>query len=313
MTSKTKWIIVVFLLLSLSVVIAACANPAEQMDFSPTVSNEPIAESIEKTQVQETTIITVTGNEVLSTVTPDTRLVPEDWQDWPIIPEVTEMAKDIYRKGLAKGNDSHAFSKVADCQSIQNTFLGFFDTPGKYDLDQDTHLQETIDHFSGYFNRDGEAMRSGFNAAAVLSPLLADPDNCLPDETPLECELRITRPIFVLIRLEFPFTERTPDTYERYMRQIIEYTLSQGAVPILATKADNEEGDHSINYTTAKLAYEYDLPLWNFWAKMAQYPDHGIDSGRDNMEFHLYEEHWNTQSFSFLRVLDNLWRDLRDI
>ena len=295
--------------LMMILLLISCSNSPEEVVFSPSISPEPIEEVLQKTPTQS-------GDkqaEIIPTSTPDTRLKPEDWQDWPIIPEVTDTAKRLYIQGVAMGNNLHAFSKVADCQSIKNAFLGFFDIPGKYQLGTDTHLQETIDHFKGFFNRDGEAMRFGFNAAAVLSPLWADPDNCYPDETPLECELRITQPIFVLIRLEFPFTERTPDTYERYIRQIIEYTMSQGAIPILATKADNEEGDHSINYTTAKLAYEYDLPLWNFWALMTQYPDHGIDSGRDDMNFHLYEEHWNTQSFSFLRVLDHLWRSLRDI
>lgn len=236
---------------------------------------------------------------------------PENWRNWPIIPEVTETARAIYRKGIAMGNNTHAFSKVADCHNVKDSFLGFFDHPGQYsDITGVSELEDTINNFQGYFDRNGQATQRGFNAAAVLSPLWADPEVCLPDENPLECELRITRPIFVLVSLEFWFEDRTPETYERYMRQIIEYTMSQGAVPILATKADNVEKDHSINLTTAKLAVEYDLPLWNWWAAAQPLGDHGIDVGRDN--FHITIEAWNVRSKSFLQVLDYLWENLRD-
>ena len=95
----------------------------------------------------------------------------------------------------------------------------------------------------------------------------------------------------------FWFEGRNPDTYERYMRQIIEYTMAQGAVPILATKADNIEKDQSINLTTAKLAYEYDLPLWNWWAAAQPLGDHGIDPYRDG--FHISVAAWNERSKTF--------------
>ena len=54
-------------------------------------------------------------------------------------------------------------------------------------------------------------------------------------------------------------------------------------MPILATKADNLEGDHSVNAAIAQLAYEYDIPLWNFWLAVQPLPYHGLnDDG-----FHL--------------------------
>jgi hypothetical protein len=244
--------------------------------------------------------------------TKDARLLPEDWQNWPIIPEVTHTAREIYQQGIAMGNNPHAFSKVGDCQNVKQSFLGFFDHPGKYEgLTGIEPLADTIENFKGYFDRDGQSTQYGFNAAAVLSPLWADPDICLPDETPLECELRITRPSFVLISLEFWFEGRTADVYERYMRQIIEYTISQGVVPILATKADNIEKDHSLNLATAQLAYEYDIPLWNWWAAAQPLGDHGIDKDRDG--FHITVQAWNIRSKTFLQTLDHLWKGLREI
>lgn len=300
---KNKMMVFGILLLMLS----ACVAPLETGFATPLAEEDGAQVYIHstKTAAMESSPISVQASSTL-----DERLLPEEWRDWPVIPEVTETAREIYRKGIAMGNNPNAFSKVGDCQNVREAFLGFFDRPGQYDfISGIDDLKDTIEQFKGYFNRDGEATKFGFNAAAVLSPLWADPQVCLPDETPLECELRITRPTFALISLEFWFAGRSPEIYERYMRQIIEYTISQGVVPILATKADNVEKDHSINLTTAKLAYEYDLPLWNWWAAAQPLGDHGIDSYRDG--FHITEQAWNVRSKTFLQTLDHLWEELR--
>ena len=299
------------IIFSLLLLYAIGCSAKSKPEFTPPVGDETRSQPY----VSATQTMIVEGSaapEVTLTPTEDTRLAPENWQDWPIIPEVTETAREIYRKGIAMGNNPRAFSKVGDCQNVKQAFLGFFDHPGKYEgLTGIDDLQETIENFQGYFDRDGQSTQYGFNAAAVLSPLWADPDICLPDETPLECELRITRPTFVLVSLEFWFAGRTPDVYERYMRKIIEYTIAQGAVPILATKADNIEKDYSLNLTTARLAYEYDIPLWNWWAAAQPLGDHGIDPYRDG--FHISVQAWNIRSKTFLQTLDHLWKGLRGI
>ncbi len=246
------------------------------------------------------------------TATPDTRLPPERWQEWPVVPAATGRAIEIYRQGLAMGNNPRAFSKIGDCQNVRAAFMGFFDHPDRYNLGPAyQYLQETIDNFTGYFDTDGQAVKGGFNAATVLSPLWANPDVCLAGENPLECELRVTKPTIVFISFEVWWKGRTDEEYEKYMRQIIETVLAHGAVPILATKADNVEGDHSINLTTARLAHEYDLPLWNFWLAVQPLPNHGMDPVR-NDGFHISTEAWNTRSFTGLQALDSIWRGVRD-
>jgi len=250
-----------------------------------------------------------------ATATIDSELVAtlmpaEEWRDWPIVPTVTAHAIEIYRQGLTMGLDPHAFSKVGDCQSVKAAFMGYFDVPERYSLgDHYAYLQETIDNFAGHFNTDGQAVRGGFNAAAVLSPLWADPGVCLAGETPLDCELRITKPIIVFVSLEVWWDGRTPEQYEKLMRQILDTIIAHGAVPILATKADNVEGDNSLNLTTAELAYEYDLPLWNFWAAVQPLPYHGMDMLR-NDGFHISTDAWSTRSFTALEALDSVWRGL---
>lgn len=244
------------------------------------------------------------------TATADRRLPPERWQEWPIVPAVTEHAIEIYRRGQGMGLDTHAFSKVGDCQSIKAAFMGYFDIPERYSLGNDyAYLQQTVDAFAGHFNTDGQAVRGGFNAAAVLSPLWADPNSCLAGENPLECELRITKPVLVIVSLEVWWDGRTAQQYETLMRRILDTIIAHGAVPILATKADNVEGDNSLNMTTAKLAYEYDLPLWNFWAAVQPLPAHGMDTNR-NDGFHISTDAWSTRSFTGLEALDSIWRGL---
>ena len=242
--------------------------------------------------------------------TPDTRPLPADWRDWPYVPTISNRALEIYKKGLAMGNDPHAFSVVGDCQSIPGVFLGKFNDPRLYHLDPAyAGLQETIDFYKGSFNRDGNAVRGGFTAATILSPLQADPEFCKPGETPLTCEFRVHNPSILIISLETWADPKTVDRYENYLRQILDKSIERGVLPLLGTKADVAEvggGKHVINPIIAKLAYEYDLPLWNFWRSAQALTNGGIDPSRDG--FHLTQEGWDLKSFVALQALDTARR-----
>jgi hypothetical protein len=55
------------------------------------------------------------------------------------------------------------------------------------------------------------------------------------------------------------------------------------------------------------LAYEYDLPLWNFWRAAQDLPNQGLDLYRED-GFHISYEAWTERSFTALRTLDVMWR-----
>ena len=204
-------------------------------------------------------------------------LPPERWKDWPVAPVVSQRARQIYQQGLAMGNLPTHFSKIGDCQNIRQYFLGMFDDPTTYGLGRDNeYLIPTISYFQQSWNRTSEAVRSGFNVASVLTSINANPKTCLPGETPLDCEFRIWKPSIVIISMETWTKDRPTDTYTGYLRQIIDYAIAKGAVPILATKADNLEGDFSINKAIVQLAAEYDIPLWNFWRAADPLPYNGL-------------------------------------
>jgi len=295
-------------LLSITILImifsAGCA-PASSISAAPVQPRSTQTIMITHTPLQPNTA--VPSPTLSPSVTPDDRLPPEEWMDWPVVPEPTNRVFEIYLKGIELGNDPHHFSKIGDCHNVREAFMGLFDKPGWYKLrDENANLQPVIDWFAGSFDRDGYAVKGGFNAAAVLNPTWADQEFCQPDESPVACEVRIHNPSFAIVSLELAWLGRTPERYEDYMRQILDLLIAEGVIPILATKADNQEGDHSLNFTTAKLAYEYDLPLWNFWRAAQELPNQGMDPYRDD-GFHISYEAWTERSFTALRTLDVLW------
>jgi hypothetical protein len=247
--------------------------------------------------------------EIINTPTPDTRILPKNWQDWPIIPQATNRSKEIFKDGKTKGVNLNAYSKIGDCQNVKESFMGIYDTGRYFLLDSQKDWQQTIDQFKGFYNRDSFAFGQGLNVAAALSPLHSDPSNCQSGENPIECELRVINPAYAFIRFERWYPDVTPpETYEKYLRQIIDLVIEHGTVPILMTKADNVEGGQQINQIIVNLAYEYDIPLYNWWKAAQALPNRGLDPLRDDL-FHIDPEYaWTEQSAYGLGTLDSIWK-----
>ncbi|MBI5932828.1 MAG: hypothetical protein HY867_03900 [Chloroflexi bacterium] len=300
-----------FTILILSILLAGCSPTLPSPNLTPDTGTPDTETPAVASPVSDATI-TVAAPRPNVSPTPDLRLDPETWQEWPVIPQVSARAREIYQKGLALGNDPKRFSKIGDCQSVPASFLGIYETDRYSFAPEYQTLQETVDFYNGSFEREGESVRGGFNTSSVLLPFWANAEVCEPGESPMACENRIHNPSVVFISLEVWFEGRTPDVYEKYLRQIIEFNIEQGALPILATKADNVEGDHSINRAIAKLAHEYDLPLWNYWRAVQPLPNHGLDP-TDMTGFHLNVDGWNMRSFSALQVLDAVHRATADL
>ena len=247
-------------------------------------------------------------------------LAPDAWQTYPIVPEVSERAVEIYSRGLALGNNPGAFSKIGDCESTPTWFLGDFDRgAGYYRLGEHSELEAVIGRFSGSFLRESLAAGRGFSASSVLTTLWANPDQCEPGESPLACELRVHRPSMAFVMLGT--NDRWQDEmFESRMREILDYLVEAGVVPILATKADNLEGDGSLNATIVQLAYEYDLPLWNYWLAVQPLPSHGLQP--DGAHITWARNHfddaaamrngWPVRNLTALQALDAVWRAVAD-
>jgi len=228
--------------------------------------------------------------------------------------------RDVYQHGLEMGNDPTHFSVIGDCQNVSSYFLSVFEKPDEYSLgDEYAYLQPTIDYYQGSFSRVSVAVKGGFNAAAVISPLRSDPKTCNPNESPLDCELRIWKPSVVLVSMETWWSQKPEQEYEKYMRKVLDRIIETGAVPIIATKADNLEGDYAINATVAKLAYEYDIPMWNFWAAVQPLPNHGLSDDGFHLTFgrnffddpvRMNNDAWPWRNLTALQTLDAVHNSL---
>lgn len=229
--------------------------------------------------------------------TPD----PAQWMDWPVVPTaLSARARQIYAEGLAAGNRAGTFSKVGDCGGTPSWFLGDFDRgPRNYDLGPYPELEAVIAAYPGSFERASLAVRNGFTASGVLLPLWADRKQCDADESPLACELRLHRPAIALIMLGTNSAPRA-ERFEAELRKVIDETIARGVLPVLATKADNLEGDHRINAAVARLAAEYELPVWNYWRAVQDLPGAGLQDDGGHLT-------WAPNDFSDPRNLQSAW------
>jgi len=328
------WLLVLagFFLLTVS-----CSIPQVSADYpsveetgqpSSKATNPPDIESatIQSTLETPTAIPTHTSESTLPENTPEPTpspaptptptLNPSDWQDWPIIPQIGPVTREIFLKGQELGNHPTAFSKVGDCGSTPAWFLGDFDRGEKfYSLGEYDELVAVIDQFQGSYGRTSLAAKSGFNASSVFAPLWSNRDFCEPNETPLACEYRVHKPAFALVMLGSNDVYHL-DTFEAQMRKIIEFSIENGVVPILSTKADNLEGDFSINKTMAQLANEYGIPLLNYWAAVQSLPNHGLQEDGVHITWarNFFDDPaamksgWTVRNLTALQMLDAVWR-----
>lgn len=247
---------------------------------------------------------------------------PLDWQQMPVVPVIDEAQRqrlqEIYQRGLELGNNPQAFSKVGDCGSTPSWFLGDFDRgPRYYSLGEHTYLEPVIDYYQGSFARTSLAAKAGFTTASVLTPLWADRKQCEANESPLACEYRLHRPSIALITLGTNDIWHA-DEFEPQLREIIEYSIDQGVIPVLSTKADNLEGDGSLNAIIHRLAQEYQLPLWNYWLAVQPLPDGGLQDDGAHITFagnrfddpRAMEKGWPWRNLTALQVLDAVWQAL---
>jgi hypothetical protein len=314
-TSKTLLLFIVLL------VLAACDTP----EWGHNIQNVPSATAT-NTQVPtllppQATATTVqplpaTEEESSTVLAPTPTLAPDAWKSMPIVPVVSPRMLAVYQAGLAAGRDPNRFSKIGDCQNITTYFLASFDNPKQFRLGtQYAYLQPTIDHFAGSWSRQSLAVKGGENVAASMDPLWADPKKCNSGETPIACEIRVNNPSIVTISMEESWSGDLVK-YNEYLRKIVEYVLSQNVVPILATRAEVPGSKNSINEVVTRVAYDYQVPLWNFGVSVLPLPSYGLTADG----FHLSQagnffddpnsmkEGWPWRNLTALQAIDAVYR-----
>lgn len=246
--------------------------------------------------------------ETRATDTPSATPQVNAWMSLPVQPEPSESIRDIYLHGQTLGNDPNAFSIFGDCQAEPQEFLGVFETDEELVASLSPELQETVAYFQGSFSRVSSTAQDGTTPGSLLWDQWHRGEyGCQFGETPVDCELRIHRPSFVIIQIGSHFESRNTE----YLRRIINQLIAEGVVPIPATKADNRELDYRINRDMALLAEEFDLPLWNFWASLSDLPNRGLYTRDDRPlqgDIYLTDEAKVIHSMTGLEALDIVWR-----
>lgn len=311
-----------FILMILTV-LASCGTGQETTPaVPPQATEEPHPTQTESEPVRQATDLPATTMFTPAPTATKPPLQQDAWMNIPVVPTgVSARAREIYRLGLELGNDPKHFSIIGDCQNVSSYFLATFDNPVDFSLgDEYAYLQPTIDYYQGSFSRKSLAVKGGFNAAAVISPLRADPKSCNKNESPLDCELRVWRPSVVIVSMETWWSEKPAKEYDKYMRRVLDRIIETGALPIIATKADNLEGHHSINATIAQIAYEYDIPLWNFWAAVQPLSNHGLSQDNFHLTFarNFFDDPvrmksaWPWRNLTALQTLDAVRKGLNE-
>ncbi len=251
-------------------------------------------------------------------------------QNYPYIENITPHARDIFLRGQSLGNRPTVFSKVGDSITANEAFLVPIGL-GDYNLRDHTYLQPVIDYFSQTVARDANsfantslAAKGGWSAWQVITPRYADPTLCQAGETPLECEYRLVRPSIALIMLGTNDVMTTPSgTYESWMRQIVKISLERGVIPVLSTIPDfkregYEERVLELNGIIRRLAYEYDIPLWDYWAALQDLPNKGLsDDGVHpswavpaDFKPYFLQYGMTMRNLTALQALDAIWRQV---
>jgi hypothetical protein len=293
----------------LAVIVTPTASPLEDVSESVVVTAEVTAEGTEP--VLPTAIV----------IAPPFPPPPTTINNLPIdsmviVPDVAAL-QAIYATGQSLGRNPRAFSKLGDSTIENPHFLTRFDEPGNYNLGDFSYLQPVVDFYQGSFGRQGMAVHRGLHTWSVLDPMWADPLNCQPSESMLGCEFRLHNPSVLFIRLGSNDVG-IPDSVDENLREIVEFCITNGVIPIMGTKADRHEGGNNINNNIIRqIAVDYHLPLWDFDIIAGTLPGRGM--ANDGVHLTTFYAHDYTLPEAFTRgypvhnltaliMLDRVWR-----
>lgn len=274
--------------------LLALANPGESQThtsaYLPGLFSAPPTPALSPIDTQPLAVADVRGN-------------PNKWKSWPVIPNISENAVKIWRKGVEKGNDPHSFSVLGDCHSQPDVLFGKFADTAYLDDPDYKPYRKTIKYFSDSWSRSFVTVQNGMSVASAFNPMWARNPACKSGESPLACELRLNDPSILIISLGTNWGTRNPDDFEEYLRQIVDFTIDHHVLPVVATKGDPAGQNNPLNERMIKVAYDYDIPLWNFWVSIQDLPNQGLKP-YERGGVYLSVDAWGVKRETGLMTLD---------
>ena len=243
------------------------------------------------------------------------------WQELPVIPRVKGKTLERFERDLRRselsGMRAKVFAKVGDSNTeMASALYGFGCSEPRYGRYK--NLKPVVARYKrvrlpnlqpmegcqpwNSFTRRSAAVRSG-SLSNWATSLVADlpvaghgsaPMGCDPDETPIACEIRISRPRFVLIMTgtnDVTFDtvfEVPPGTLGRTsLPELVRAVRQLGSVPVLSTlppnlvPASTPATVYPYNQLIARVAARTGTPLINLWRALTRPKMHnsGMDSG----------------------------------
>lgn len=240
------------------------------------------------------------------------------WEAFIVLPpEVISHARQIFALGQSMGRNPAAYSKVGDSTTENPHFMARFDE-GTYNLGAFAYLEPAVAQFRGSHNRDSVSVQIGLHSWSANDPMWADPALCLPNETPVQCELRIHNPSILLIRLGTNDVG-VAESFEGNISQIVDTALAAGVIPVIGTKGDRHEGDNTNNEILRRIAADYRIPLWDYDRIADTLPARGLDVDGAHMMTYYAHDYRDPTAFTrghamhnltALMMLDALWREV---
>ncbi len=226
----------------------------------------------------------------------------------PVLPVIDAATKGhlqaVYQFGQALGNRPDAFARFGDSITASTGFLNDLCAPG-YDPTSPafggayTGLAPVVNFFrqtpvddtgANSFTHVSWGAYPGWRTEDVLYPtwnvvIPGRSGTPLPGETPLQTELRLTRPAVALIMFGTNDNMLDGDLvgFEARLALIARTALNEGVIPVLSTIPDNylqggalEPRVLEYNQVIADVAAALDVPLWNYWLGLQPLPNQGL-------------------------------------
>lgn len=202
--------------------------------------------------------------------------------------ETLAHVRELVAAGQAQGHHPDGVIKIGDSNIAEDSALCNF-VSGNYDIGSYTHLQAVIDRFAVSLCAESAAAGRSFSTVSVLDPMWADSADCLPEETPLTCAIRVNKPAYAVIYLGVQDLERlawNPDipaeSFRENLTTIIQQLTDSGVVPILTTfptgyTFHNDGSADALNAMLREAAGAAHIPLIDLRGAVVHYPNHGVD------------------------------------
>lgn len=293
--------------------------PTVDESEAPAPESEPVDETVPTSAPAE--VVEVETETPQPTAVPPTQLAINGLPASEFIimsPAVRENVINIFGQGKAFGRNPDTFSILGDSLIATPQSLAQWDQ-ATYNLGEFAYLQPTIDQYAGSFGRYGPSVRVGLHSWSVFDPLWADKEFCRPNEDVLTCEIRLNNPSIMLVFLGSN-DAGVPGGFLMNYRQVVETLVSNGIVPILATKADRFEGPDNVNNLAIReVAAELQVPLLEFDLLADTLPGRGLSPDNVHLTYlepldyssaGLMAVGYPVHNLSVLMILDKVRREI---